>query len=377
MSPEALGYVPLAKRRVARLERQTKILLLLSLLGGIIVFWTIRRSDSFGPSSSALDNYQRMCVSFYLHCWTRLSQVQCHARNSFPMIHLEYERITPRERAVVSSLYTDSYVFPLAVLGHTLKQHHVDARKILIYLPNRVSERTLCFVQAAGWELHAVERIPPPHGGKGIHYTFVDQYTKLNIWTLDQIGVKAAVYLDADTIVRRNFDEIWNLPFEFGAVPDIFVGDPGFTPGFNAGILFFHPSTEIFKDMTSKLETTRFRLKDAEQSYLNHYFGAQSVRLPYAYGGNLAIKERSPEMWEAMQADMRIVHYTLDKPFNSELKCPRGICDQGLVYDLKRQEEWLTTAKTRWKGHFALELTWWEESFNLMMDEIGDLCPAG
>lgn len=292
------------------------------------------------------------------------------------MIHRGDERITPEQRAVVSSMYTDSYVFSLAVLGHTLKQHHIDARKILIYLPNRISSRALCFVQAAGWELHPVELIPPPHGGQGIHQTFIDQYTKLNIWTLDQLGIKRAVYLDADTIVRRNFDEIWNLPFEFGAVPDIYVGDPGFTPGFNAGILFLNPSTEIFKDMISKLETTKFRLKDAEQSYLNHYFGAQAVRLPYAYGGNLAIKERSPEMWEAMQKDMRVVHYTLVKPFDARAKCPDGICDPEKVFDLKRQQNWLSTARRKWKGLFIPELAWWEESYNLMLGEIGDLCPA-
>lgn len=273
-------------------------------------------------------------------------------------------------------MYTDSYVFSLAVLGYTLKQHHINARKILIYLPNRVSKRTLCFVQAAGWELHEVDFIPPPHGGKGVHWTFVDQYTKLNIWKLDQIGIKTAMYLDADTIVRRNFDEIWNLPYEFGAVPDVYVDDPGFTAGFNAGILLFHPSTEMFKDMMSKLETTNFRLKDAEQSFLNQYFGAQSVRLPYVYGGNIAIKERAPEMWKSMQADMRIVHYTLVKPFDSKMKCPDGMCDQTKVYDLGRQEAWFRKAKAKWKGHFVPEMTWWEESFNLVMREIGDLCPA-
>ena len=42
----------------------------------------------------------------------------------------------------------------------------------------------------------------------------------------------------------------------------------------------------------SKLESTDFGLKDPEQSYLNGYVGAESVRLPYAYVGNIAIKER-------------------------------------------------------------------------------------
>jgi len=379
MASDTLGYMPLSKRKVVRLDRQTKILMGLAFFAGVVVLWTvnyIQRLRSLGPLSSALDNYQRMCVFLLFSSECNCLKHPRHARNPFPMIHQDHERHTSEQRAVVSSMYTDSYVFPLAVLGYTLKQHHINARKILVYLPGRISKRTLCFVQAAGWELHEVDFIPPPHGGKDIHHTFVDQYTKLNIWALDKIGIKTAVYLDADTIVRRNFDEIWNLPFEFGAVPDIWVDDPGFTAGFNAGILFFHPSTEVFKDMISKLETTNFRLKDAEQSYLNHYFGAQSVRLPYAYGGNLAIKERSPEMWKAMQADMRIVHYTLVKPFDSKMKCPNGMCDQKKVYDLKKQEAWLETAKAKWKGHFAEELTWWEESFDLMMREISDLCPA-
>ena len=382
MSSEALGYIPLSNRGGNRLGGRTKVLICLAFVAGIICYRTIayHRAQglaNFGPLSSALDNYQRMFVLHSFCLWVRSSKHLRRTRNPFPMIHeVKSGEIATDQRAVVSSMYTDSYVFPLAVLGHTLKRHRVNARRVLIYLPDRVSNRTLCFVKEAGWELHPVTLIPPPHQGKGIHHTFVDQYTKLTIWTLDKIGIKTAVYLDADTIVRRNFDELWNLPFEFGAVPDIWIGNPGFTAGFNAGILFFHPSTRIFEDMVSKLETTDFRLKDAEQSYLNHYFGAESVRLPYAYGGNLAIKERSPEMWKAMQADMRIVHYTVVKPFDSETKCPDGMCDQTLVYDLKKQEDWLEKAKTKWGGHFAPELTWWEDSFNSVMGEIGNLCPA-
>ena len=66
MASDTLGYMPLSKRRIARLDRQTKILLGLAFLGGVIVFWTvgfIQRLTSLGPLASALDNYQRMCVS--------------------------------------------------------------------------------------------------------------------------------------------------------------------------------------------------------------------------------------------------------------------------------------------------------------------------
>ena len=163
------------------------------------------------------------------------------------LISNESRGLWGNRRTVASSMHTDFYLLPLAVLGHTLKQHRVNALRILIYLPDCVSQRTLCSVKAAGWELHPVILFPPPHQGKGIHHTFVDKYAKLTIWTLEKIGIKTAVYLDTDMIICRNFDKLWNLPFEFGAVPDIWVDDHGFTAGSNAGILFFHPSTRIFE----------------------------------------------------------------------------------------------------------------------------------
>jgi hypothetical protein len=46
---------------------------------------------------------------------------------------------------------------------------------------------------------------------------------KLRLWTLDQIGIKSAVYLDGDTLVKRNFDELPALPFEFAASPDVYL----------------------------------------------------------------------------------------------------------------------------------------------------------
>ena len=77
-------------------------------------------------------------------------------------------------------------------------------------------------VKTAGWELYHVTLIPPPHRGEGIHHTFVDQYTKLSIQALEQIGIETVAYLDADSIVCRNFDELWNLPFELSEPSHIY-----------------------------------------------------------------------------------------------------------------------------------------------------------
>ena len=65
MASDTLGYMPLSKR-IVRLERQKMVLLGLGFLAGILVLQTIgfiQRSTSLAPLTSALDNYQEMCVS--------------------------------------------------------------------------------------------------------------------------------------------------------------------------------------------------------------------------------------------------------------------------------------------------------------------------
>ncbi|KAG6842979.1 hypothetical protein H0H93_002679, partial [Arthromyces matolae] len=155
----------------------------------------------------------------------------------------------------------------------------------------RISTEALCIVRAAGWEPIAVPFIPPPHGGKGVYYRFFDQYTKLNIWSLGAGTIDKAVYLDADTLVLRNFDELFSLPWSFGAVPDVYLDNRGFTVGFNAGVMVYTPDEGILKRMKDVLEVARYPLQQAEQAFLNVFWGPGMLRLPYAYNANLAIKK--------------------------------------------------------------------------------------
>ncbi|CCM03924.1 uncharacterized protein FIBRA_06076 [Fibroporia radiculosa] len=232
-----------------------------------------------------------------------------------PLVDARVEPIPAHENenAIVTSLYTDAFAPAVATLGHTLNSINSTARRIMIYLPDKVSRRAVCIASVSGFVPHPVARIPPPHSG--VHRHFLDQYSKLQLWTLDSIGVKSLVYVDADMLAYHNFDELFSLPYSFGAVPDVYLDGRGYSVGFNAGMLFLRPSTEVFQDMVSKIATARYPAEDAEQSFLNHYYGKEAVRLPYAYNANLAIKKRSPELWADLRKEARLVHYTLVKPF--------------------------------------------------------------
>ncbi|OCH90581.1 nucleotide-diphospho-sugar transferase [Obba rivulosa] len=270
------------------------------------------------------------------------------------------------EHAVVTAMYTDTYATAIATLGHSLNKVNTTARRILLYLPDKVSARALCIASSTGFDPLPISRIDPPHGGKGIYKRFIDQYSKLNLWTLDQHDVKSAVYLDADTLVLQNFDELFSLPYSFAAVPDIFVDSRGFTLGFNAGVLVMRPSTEVFIDMCAKLSEADFPLHNAEQAFLNQYFAADTVRLPYVYNANLAIKQRSPKVWEDVWAKARIVHYTTVKPFIDDAHPESEV-------NFHHLRKLLSSKLGQQRGLFDQELEAWAEAWRDTRRLYGDL----
>jgi Glycosyl transferase family 8 len=261
----------------------------------------------------------------------------------------------PDSRAVVSALYNDLFTIPTATLGHSLHKAGTSARRILFHIPGRLSARALCIVRVAGWEPLEVDLIPPPHSGEGIGPRFVDQYTKLYLWSLDTLlGVRRVVYLDADTLVRRNFDELFDLPFPFAAVPDVYANS-GFKLQFNAGVLVLHPSNSTFDGVRTRIGDARFPAKEAEQAFLNVYFGADAVRLPYIYNANLAIRERSPALWDALRDEIRVVHYTVPKPF------PKNGKD---IIDGARLQSAIDKAKRDRGGVHIEAIDWWVDTYD-------------
>ena len=238
-------------------------------------------------------------------------------RNTRPLVNQEFLKsssIVQPENAIVTTMYNDAFAVPIVTLGESLNRVNSTSRRILFYLPDRVSDHALCVATASGFEPHAVARIEPPHGG-GVAEHFKDTFTKLFMWKLDELGVKGLVYLDADTLVRRNFDELFLLPFNFAAVPDIYLDQRGFTIAFNTGVLFVRPDTAAFRDLVERINTAEYPHAEGDQGYINAWHGADAVRLPYVYNGNLAIKQRNPSLWQSLQSELRIIHYTLVKPF--------------------------------------------------------------
>ena len=274
----------------------------------------------------------------------------------------------------MTSLYTDAYGIAVSALGYSISKISTSARKIVIYLPEKVSNYTLCRVKSAGWELLPVKYIPPPDGGKDIFWRFLDQYTKLTIWTLDQppTSLKSIVYLDADTLVKRSFDELFDIPFVISASPDTYLDGRGFTLGFNTGVLAIKPDSKVFDDMLTKISRDDYHHVDADQGFLNLYYAQQAARIPHVYNGNLAVKGRSLQYWNAIQDQMRIVHFTLTKPFDMLPRCGDmgEACTVEEIWDTRRQKSFLERAKMDRNGDYKEEIEWWETVYDEMMENV-------
>ncbi|KAI0645178.1 nucleotide-diphospho-sugar transferase [Trametes meyenii] len=275
--------------------------------------------------------------------------------------------VNPREHAVVTGLYTDAFATAVATLGHTLNTANSSAARLLFYLPDKISRRALCIATVSGWEPVPIERIAPPF--RGVHRHFLDQYSKLQLWTLDRRGYKSVVYVDADALVRRRFDELFRLPHTFAATPDVYATAPGYVTAFNAGVMVIRPDGALFDDMVRKIATARYPAEQAEQAFLNLYFGAEALRLPYAYNGNLAIKLRTPALWAGMQDEMRIVHFTLAKPFL------QGDYEEVPMDELEKNAEKVARKKTAFKEEIAEWLEAWRETRRIYGSQLAQ-CDA-
>ncbi|KAJ7643586.1 glycosyltransferase family 8 protein [Roridomyces roridus] len=331
-----------SKLALATIGAACAVLALVVIGKGVILRITERRYNS-------LDNYQNL--------------------NSMPVtvsdVHGAPHTLV-NQRAVVSSLYSDGFAIAVAVLGHSVRAANVSARLVLPYLEDKVSAKALCMARAVGWEPLPVSRIPPPHDGKDIYWRFADQYTKLSIWKLDQLGVESAVYLDADTLVRANFDELFDCPFNFAAVPDIYGGRRGFSVEFNAGVLALRTSSAVYENMRQKLATADYPLGEAEQAFLNLYFGGTAMRLPYIYNANLALKKRSPVLWQRLAREMRVVHYTAVKPFLNDPSDPAGV-----VLSPEDIEVAMEIGERHEDGVFREEIGWWRTAYQKMLLDRG------
>merc|ERR1719446_1412708 len=104
-------------------------------------------------------------------------------------------------------------------------------------------------------------------------------FTKIQCWTLTDYT--KCVFLDADTLILQNSDELFERE-EFSAAPDA-----GWPDCFNSGVFVFRPNLNTFKDLV-KHAMARGSFDGGDQGLLNTFFSDWATKdisrhLPFTY----------------------------------------------------------------------------------------------
>lgn len=159
---------------------------------------------------------------------------------------------------------------------------------------------------ASGIQTIDVPEIINPNELGSHNKRFVATYSKLNVFRLDFLS--RVVYLDGDTVVRKNIDDLFDGD-DFAAVPDAGLARP--SKIFNSGVFAATPSRDLFEQMLEALEELE-SYDGGDQGFLNSFF-SQWRPLPLTYNTTKRLYSHHAELFSI--DDLKVLHYVGVKPW--------------------------------------------------------------
>jgi len=160
---------------------------------------------------------------------------------------------------------------------------------------------------------HATQAIhaasPFTRGTKPAFHDTLHNFAKLRLWELDEY--RKVVYLDADTLVVQNIDDLFEYP-AFSAAPNLYQAAGDLTR-MNSGVFVAQPGRLVFADMLRVLERSERTYLRTDQTFLGEYF-PRWHGLPYVYNTLQYVYFNLPELWQWHA--IRVIHYQYEKPWD-------------------------------------------------------------
>jgi glycogenin glucosyltransferase len=212
----------------------------------------------------------------------------------------------------------DGYLPGLRALGNSLRESGSRERRIAM-VTDDVSADARRELERLDWEPRRITPIENPNGPDDLLFArYAGVFNKLNVWRLDDL--EKAVFLDADTVVVRNVDDLFQRP-AVSAAPDFFRPDR-----FNSGVMVVEPSRTTYDALVRGLAGSR-SYDGGDQGFLNEFFSdwyAWPVehRLPIGYNVHHFVYQflcNHPQLKQGFDGELRIVHYTLQKPWQGRM----------------------------------------------------------
>ncbi|KAM8903507.1 glycogenin-2 isoform 2-T2 [Spinachia spinachia] len=183
--------------------------------------------------------------------------------------------------AFVTLATTDSYCNGAIVVARSL-QRHGTTRSTVAMVTTNLSQQSRLALEDVFDEVITVDLLD---SDDHFHLSWLGRpdlgitFTKIHCWTL--IQYRKCVFLDADTLVLCNVDELFERD-ELSAAPD-----PGWPDCFNSGVFVFRPSLRTYNGLLEHaLQYGSF--DGGDQGLLNSFFSSWpaediSKHLPFVY----------------------------------------------------------------------------------------------
>lgn len=211
------------------------------------------------------------------------------------------------DEAFVSLTTNDQYGLGAYVLGKSLRKSNTS-KKLVLLITSGVSENCRQKLNSVWDDLIDVTVLDSQDkenlallARPELGVTF----SKLRAWTLTQF--KKCVFLDADTLVIQNVDDLFERE-ELSAAPDI-----GWPDCFNSGVFVFKPSLETYDNLL-KFSKKHGSFDGGDQGLLNDYFSWWATRdiahhLPFTYNMVSNVCYSYNPAYKRFGSDVKIVHF--------------------------------------------------------------------
>ncbi|MBU2357862.1 MAG: glycosyl transferase [Alphaproteobacteria bacterium] len=153
-------------------------------------------------------------------------------------------------------------------------------------------------------------RVPFTKGNKPAFHTPLDNFAKLRLW---QLPYDRVVFLDADTLVLRNCDKLFDYP-EFCAAPNVYEGLADFRR-MNSGVFTAQPDPATFAAMMKVLDAPGAFWPRTDQSFLQAFY-PDWHGLPVFYNMLQYVWFAMPDLWH--WPDIHVLHFQYEKPWQTD-----------------------------------------------------------
>ncbi|XP_070319927.1 glycogenin-2 isoform X2 [Odocoileus virginianus] len=250
------------------------------------------------------------------------------------------------DQAFVTLATNDVYCQGALVLGQSLREHRATRRLVVLVTP-QVSNPLRVILSRVFDEVIEVNLID---SADYVHLAFLKRpdlgitLTKLHCWTLTHYS--KCVFLDADTLVLANIDELFDRR-EFSAAPD-----PGWPDCFNSGVFVFQPSLETH-GLLLQHATDHGSFDGADQGLLNSFFSNWSTadiqkHLPFIYNLSSNTTYTYSPAFKQFGSSAKVVHFLgSSKPWNYKYNPQTGsVLEEGSG----RADQHQTSFLNQWWG---------------------------